>query len=35
LPAREMRETLAAMCHLEKAVLGARWTGIVVRYGAF
>jgi len=34
--AREMRETLAAMRHLEEAVLGARWTeGIVLRYGAF
>jgi nucleoside-diphosphate-sugar epimerase len=35
-PAREMRETLAAVRHLERAVLGARWTeGIVLRYGAF
>jgi nucleoside-diphosphate-sugar epimerase len=35
-PAREMRETLAALRHLEQAVLGARWTeGIVLRYGAF
>jgi nucleoside-diphosphate-sugar epimerase len=35
-PAREMRETLAAVRHLEEAVLGARWTeGIVLRYGAF
>jgi nucleoside-diphosphate-sugar epimerase len=35
-PVREMRETLAAIRHLEKAVLGARWTeGIVLRYGAF
>lgn len=35
-PAREMRETLAAIHHLEEAVLGARWTeGIVLRYGAF
>ena len=35
-PAREMRETLAAIGHLEEAVLGARWTeGIVLRYGAF
>jgi len=34
--AREMRETLAAIRHLEEAVLGARWTeGIVLRYGAF
>ena len=35
-PAREMRETLAAIRHLEEVVLGARWTeGIVLRYGAF
>ena len=35
-PAREMRETLAAIRHLEEAVLGAGWTeGIVLRYGAF
>jgi nucleoside-diphosphate-sugar epimerase len=35
-PLREMRETLAALRHLEDAVLGARWTdGIVLRYGAF
>lgn len=35
-PAREMRETLSAIRHLEAAVLGARWTeGIVLRYGAF
>lgn len=35
-PAREMRETLAAIRHLEAAVLGARWTeGIVLRYGTF
>ena len=35
-PAREMRETLPAIRHLEKAVLGAHWTeGIVLRYGAF
>jgi nucleoside-diphosphate-sugar epimerase len=35
-PPREMRETLAAVRHLEAAVLGARWTeGIVLRYGAF
>jgi nucleoside-diphosphate-sugar epimerase len=35
-PVREMRETLAAIRHLEKAVLEARWTeGIVLRYGAF
>jgi nucleoside-diphosphate-sugar epimerase len=35
-PAREMRESAAAMRHLEEAVLDARWTeGIVLRYGAF
>ncbi len=35
-PVREMRETLAALRHLEEVVLGARWTeGIVLRYGAF
>jgi nucleoside-diphosphate-sugar epimerase len=35
-PPPEMRETLAAIRHLEEAVLGARWTeGIVLRYGAF
>ncbi len=35
-PAREMRETVAAIRHLEEAVLGAGWTeGIVLRYGAF
>jgi nucleoside-diphosphate-sugar epimerase len=35
-PAREMRETLAALHYLEQAVLGARWMeGIVLRYGAF
>jgi nucleoside-diphosphate-sugar epimerase len=35
-PLREMRETLAAIRHLERAVLGAEWTeGIVLRYGAF
>jgi nucleoside-diphosphate-sugar epimerase len=35
-PVRDMRETLAAIRHLEEAVLGARWTeGIVLRYGAF
>jgi nucleoside-diphosphate-sugar epimerase len=35
-PAREMRETLAAIRHLEAAVLGAHWTeGIVLRYGVF
>ncbi len=35
-PAREMRETLAAIRHLEEAVLGARWTeGIMLRFGVF
>jgi nucleoside-diphosphate-sugar epimerase len=35
-PAREMRQTLAAVRHLEQAVLRAEWTeGIVLRYGAF
>jgi nucleoside-diphosphate-sugar epimerase len=35
-PPRGMRETLAAIRHLEDAVLGASWTeGIVLRYGAF
>ncbi|MGH2791338.1 MAG: NAD-dependent epimerase/dehydratase family protein [Actinomycetota bacterium] len=35
-PAREMRETVGAIRHLEEAVLGARWTeGIVLRYGGF
>jgi nucleoside-diphosphate-sugar epimerase len=35
-PAREMRGTIAAIRHLEEAVLGARWTdGVVLRYGAF
>ena len=35
-PAREMRAMVAAIRHLEEAVLGARWTeGIVLRYGAF
>ncbi len=35
-PVREMRETMAAVRHLEDAVLGAQWTeGIVLRYGAF
>lgn len=35
-PAKAMRETLAAIRHLEGAVLDARWTeGIVLRYGAF
>jgi nucleoside-diphosphate-sugar epimerase len=36
MPPHEMRETLAAIRHLEDAVLGARWTeGIVLRYGVF
>ena len=35
-PPRHMRESLAAIRHLEEAVLGADWTeGIVLRYGAF
>jgi nucleoside-diphosphate-sugar epimerase len=35
-PAREMRTMVAAIRHLEEAVLGAEWTeGIVLRYGAF
>ena len=35
-PAREMRESWAAIGHLEQAVLGAEWTeGIVLRYGGF
>jgi nucleoside-diphosphate-sugar epimerase len=35
-PPREMRGIVAALRHLEDAVLGARWTeGIVLRYGAF
>ena len=35
-PAREMRESFAAIRHLETAVLGADWTeGIVLRYGWF
>jgi nucleoside-diphosphate-sugar epimerase len=35
-PARATRETVAAIRHLEEAVLGARWTeGIVLRYGGF
>ena len=35
-PAREMRQSAAAIRHLEEAVLGARWTeGIVLRYGSF
>jgi nucleoside-diphosphate-sugar epimerase len=35
-PAKEMRETVAAIRHVEEAVLAARWTeGIVLRYGGF
>ena len=35
-PPPEFRDTLAALRHLEAAVLGARWTdGIVLRYGVF
>jgi len=35
-PPREMRESLAAIRHLEQAVMAADWTeGIVLRYGAF
>jgi nucleoside-diphosphate-sugar epimerase len=35
-PAAAMRETLAAIRHLEAAVTGAGWTeGIVLRYGGF
>jgi len=35
-PVPEMRGTLAALRHLEAAVIGARWTqGIVLRYGVF
>jgi nucleoside-diphosphate-sugar epimerase len=35
-PVREMRSMLAALRHLEQAVLEANWTeGIVLRYGAF
>jgi nucleoside-diphosphate-sugar epimerase len=35
-PARDMSQVLAAIRHLEEAVLGARWTeGVVLRYGAF
>jgi nucleoside-diphosphate-sugar epimerase len=35
-PAREMRESLAAIRHLEEAVVGANWTqGIALRYGGF
>lgn len=35
-PPRHMSQTLAAVRHLEEAVVGASWTdGIVLRYGAF
>ena len=35
-PPRQVRETLAAIHHLEEAVTGAEWTeGIVLRYGGF
>jgi nucleoside-diphosphate-sugar epimerase len=35
-PPREMNESLAAIRHLETAVVGADWTtGIVLRYGGF
>ena len=35
-PVRDMRGTIAAISHLENAVLSAPWTeGIVLRYGAF
>ncbi len=35
-PAREMRESLAAIRHLEETVAGAEWTiGIALRYGGF
>ena len=35
-PPREVRESLAAIRHLEEAVIGAEWTeGIVLRYGGF
>jgi nucleoside-diphosphate-sugar epimerase len=35
-PAKEMREMLAAIRHVEESVLDAGWTeGIVLRYGAF
>jgi nucleoside-diphosphate-sugar epimerase len=35
-PVRDMAGTVAAIRHLEDAVLGAAWTeGIVLRYGAF
>jgi nucleoside-diphosphate-sugar epimerase len=35
-PAREMRDTVAAIHHVEEAVLGATWAeGIALRYGGF
>jgi len=35
-PARSMRQSSAAIRHLEETVMGATWTeGIVLRYGAF
>lgn len=35
-PAKEMRETVAAIRHVEDAVLAATWTeGVVLRYGGF
>ena len=35
-PAKEMRETVAAILHVEESVLAAKWTeGIVLRYGGF
>ena len=35
-PAKEQREVLAAIRHVEESVLGATWTeGIVLRYGGF
>ncbi|QGN57673.1 NAD(P)-dependent oxidoreductase [Nostocoides sp. HKS02] len=35
-PAKEMRETVAAIRHVEEAVLAAHWTeGVVLRYGGF
>jgi nucleoside-diphosphate-sugar epimerase len=35
-PAKEMRQTVAAIRHVEDSVLAAKWTeGIVLRYGGF
>ncbi|KRE55338.1 NAD(P)-dependent oxidoreductase [Phycicoccus sp. Soil748] len=35
-PAKEMRETVAAIRHVEQSVLAATWTeGVVLRYGGF